>query len=377
MRKTFSALITILFGVIIATPGSASGNLGIAVQVKPIPGLSTSSQDSHSTNLTFLLKPGESSSRVLQIQNTGNVPGFFSLRLSYSHLVNGIPVFDESKTSEITPWFSLSQPRFQIGAGGRAESTMTLNIPKGTPIGIHEGTIFITADPVTLTSASRGAQASIKSNVRIALSFFLGVGDTNQIVTLFAIESVQEKFNGAAPYLVVSLRNTGKTPIAPSGSITLEDPKHIFTVSAPINFNSGTIQPGTSGAVEVPLPASIPSGNWSALTTATQGSVVQTSRGDITIYKVVPVNYTGIFIKVGAAVLFIILIFVGLILVRRSKKNIINSNDSESNLTELELADTKQPSKKVIKKKAPAKKAPAKKAPAKKAPAKKAPAKKR
>ena len=391
MRKPLSALAAILFGLMAAAPTFASGNLGVAVQVKPALGENTSSVDAHSTNLTFLLKPGTSSSRILQVQNTGNVPGIFSLRLAYSHLVNGVPVFNETKASEIAPWFSMSTSKLQIGPGSTGESTLRLKIPLGTPIGIHEGTIFITADPVSTTSATRGAQASIKSNVRIALSFFLGVGDTSQIITLFSIENVKESFINGLPFLVVSLRNTGKLPIAPSGSIALEDPKHVFNVSAPINFNSGTIQPGTASDVEIALPPTIPSGHWSALTTVTQGAVDQSRRADITIYTVAPANYGAMIIKVAVAFFSLLLIIFGLLIIKRNRKrndgitseeavdqslSVPANFDFEAILRELEARKKKKAPAKKTAKKAPAKKAPAKKT-AKKAPAKKAPPKRR
>lgn len=393
MRRTLQTLRALLALTLIFLGSSqafAAGNLGVAVQVLPAPNDQTSSTDPHSTNLTFLLKPGESASRLLQVKNTGNVPGLFTLRLAYSHLVNGIPVFDETKESEIAPWFSLGSSTLRIAPGSSAETSVKLSIPKGVPIGIHEGTIFITADPVNATSATKGSQAAIKSNVRIALSFFLGIGDTSQIVTLFAIEGVRETFLNAQPLLLVRIRNTGKLPIAPSGSIALEDPHHVFTIRDPITFNSGTIEPGLVSEVAVPLPRTIPDGSWSTLTTVHQGSVEQSHRELITIHTVKPKSYLGLIIKVVLASIFISLILVGLKISRRKRNqatdaapgtlDIATSFDLEKLLEEIQarnqVPDRKSPAKKSASKKAPVKKTVAKKTTAKKTPAKKTAAKK-
>jgi len=399
VRRTLGSLLALLLTTTGPAIAFASGNLGVAVQVLPALNEPTSSSDPHSTNLTFLLKPGESASRVLQVQNTGNVPGKFSLRLAYSHLVNGVPVFDETKASEIEPWFSLGNSTLVIPPGSTANTSVKLSIPKGTPIGIHEGTIFITADPVNATSGTKGSKAVIKSNVRIALSFFLGIGDTSQIVTLFAIEGVSESFLNAQPLLLVRIRNTGKLPIAPSGSIVLEDPHHIFTVGAPITFNSGTIEPGLVSEVAVPLPRTIPEGSWSALTTVNQGTVQQSQRQMIIIHKVKPKNFLGILFKIILVLIFSLLVIFGLTLLRRKSDSQKNSKsdlgdakniDLESLLLDIQareeepmkkrdrkkVATKKVATKKKVAKKAPTKKAPTKKAPAKKAPTKKAPAKK-
>ncbi|MEN9324301.1 MAG: hypothetical protein RL414_55 [Actinomycetota bacterium] len=353
----------------------AAGSLGITAQV-------LQSQDSNTSigansSLWYLIKPGGTSVRQIQVKSLANIPMRVSTKVGYGFYLNGIAEFDESKKSKISKWISFTDPTFVLNPGATRVITMKMSVPSDSEIGTDVATLFINGSPAT--ASKQTSKYAVTGSARIAISMFIGVGTMAQIATSFTIDKTSIFNEQGNRFASIRVSNNGKTPVAPSGTIYIQNQAGDIKISKPLILYSKTLVPGESGVITVRIPSNIPNGKWIFNESLSQGAFVQTKAANVSLTS------PSIFTKTNGIRLLVFIasiLLMAFALKRRSKEKIVVEKDMElldepfdieAFLAELKEVPIRPRKKAPAKKKATSKKAPAKKkAPVKKTVAKKA-----
>ena len=289
------------------------------------------SQDSASaiganSSLWFLLKPGASTVRQISVRSLANIPMTVKTKIGYGMYLNGVAEFDESKKSEAAKWISFSEPTFTLGVGATHIISMKMSIPGSTLIGTNLATLFINGSP--LKAEKQTSKYAVPGAARIAIPMFVGVGTMAQIATSFSIDKTRIYNDQGGRFASLRVTNNGKTPIAPSGSIMIQNESGDVKFSKPVLLYSKTLIPGESGLITVKIPTAVPNGKWVFKETLSQGAFSESKDAKVSL------TAPSIFTKAnGIRILaFLISIFILIYALRRRRK--------ENNVEETYLGDS-------------------------------------
>ena len=369
-RKLAGVFLAATLAVSQATPAhSAKPTIGLSANV-------LQSQDSASSigansSLWFLLKPGASTVRQVSIKSLANIPMLVTPKIGYGVYLNGVAEFDESKKSTAEKWITFSEKSFTLGVGGTHIVSMRMQIPKNEIVGTSLATLFITGAP--LTAVKQTAKYAVPTTARIAIPMFVGVGTMAQISTNFVIDGTRIFNEQGGRFASIRIVNKGKTPIAPVGSISIQNTGGDIKVGKPIVLYSKTLIPGEAGLITVRIPSSIPNGRWIFKENLSQGAFAQSK--DVKVALTAPSIFTKAnLIRLVIFMVSLLLLLFGLRTRKRPAKvkakaePLIEAFDIDAFIAELDELDAKNKlrkkaaPKKQVKKAAPAKKKPAKKA---------------
>lgn len=326
MVRKFAEVFLCISLLTFSAPNShaAKASLGLAANV-------LQSQDSASaiganSSLWFLLKPGASTVRQISVRSLANVPMTVTTKIGYGMYLNGVAEFDESKNSEAAKWISFSEPTFTLGVGTTHIISMKMSIPGSTLIGTNLATLFINGSP--LKAEKQTSKYAVPGAARIAIPMFVGVGTMAQIATSFSIDKTRIYNDQGGRFASLRVTNNGKTPIAPSGSIMIQNESGDVKFSKPVLLYSKTLIPGESGLITVKIPTAVPNGKWVFKETLSQGAFSESKDAKVSL------TAPSIFTKVnGIRILaFLISIFILIYALRRRRK--------ENNVEETYLGDS-------------------------------------
>ena len=326
MVRKFAEVFLCMSLLTFSAPNShaAKASLGLAANV-------LQSQDSASaiganSSLWFLLKPGASTVRQISVRSLANVPMTVTTKIGYGMYLNGVAEFDESKNSEAAKWISFSEPTFTLGVGATHIISMKMSIPGSTLIGTNLATLFINGSP--LKAEKQTSKYAVPGAARIAIPMFIGVGTMAQIATSFSIDKTRIYNDQGGRFASLRVTNNGKTPIAPSGSIMIQNESGDVKFSKPVLLYSKTLIPGESGLITVKIPTAVPNGKWVFKETLSQGAFSESKDAKVSL------TAPSIFTKAnGIRILaFLISIFILIYALRRRRK--------ENNVEETYLGDS-------------------------------------
>ncbi len=326
MVRKFAEVFLCMSLLTFSAPNShaAKASLGLAANV-------LQSQDSASaiganSSLWFLLKPGASTVRQISVRSLANVPMTVTTKIGYGMYLNGVAEFDESKNSEAAKWISFSEPTFTLGVGATHIISMKMSIPGSTLIGTNLATLFINGSP--LKAEKQTSKYAVPGAARIAIPMFVGVGTMAQIATSFSIDKTRIYNDQGGRFASLRVTNNGKTPIAPSGSIMIQNESGDVKFSKPVLLYSKTLIPGESGLITVKIPTAVPNGKWVFKETLSQGAFSESKDAKVSL------TAPSIFTKAnGIRILaFLISIFILIYALRRRRK--------ENNVEETYLGDS-------------------------------------
>ena len=326
MVRKFAEVFLCMSLLTFSAPNShaAKASLGLAANV-------LQSQDSASaiganSSLWFLLKPGASTVRQISVRSLANVPMTVTTKIGYGMYLNGVAEFDESKNSEAAKWISFSEPTFTLGVGATHIISMKMSIPGSTLIGTNLATLFINGSP--LKAEKQTSKYAVPGAARIAIPMFVGVGTMAQIATSFSIDKTRIYNDQGGRFASLRVTNNGKTPIAPSGSIMIQNESGDVKFSKPVLLYSKTLIPRESGLITVKIPNAIPNGKWVFKETLSQGAFSESKDAKVSL------TAPSIFTKAnGIRILaFLISIFILIYALRRRRK--------ENNVEETYLGDS-------------------------------------
>lgn len=286
---------------------AAKDSLGLSANV-------LQSQDSASaiganSSLWYLLKPGTSTVRQISVRSLANVPMVVSSKIGYGVYLNGIAEFDESKKTPASKWITFSEPTFTLGVGATRIISLTMNIPKETQIGTNLATLFINGAALRPVRQSSGY--AVAGQARVAIPMFIGVGTIAEIATSFTIDGTRIYNEQGARFAAIKITNNGKTPIAPSGSIEIQNVSGDIKFDKPVVLYSKTLIPRESGLITVRIPTAIPNGKWLFKESLAQGAFAQSK--EVKVALTTPSIFTRTNgIRFGLFLLSVLILIIGL-----------------------------------------------------------------
>ena len=298
---------TIIY-IVFAFPINAFGNsnsLGLALDIIP----STDQEIQKLTNgqsLWFVIPPSSSKYREIRITSTAKVKEEIELSIGFLNRIDGKATIDDSKKSEIADWAKFSDNNFALNPSETKVVKLEFIIPVDSQIGVHEAFLYVTAKSVSATIGSD--QYKLRQKARMASPIFLGVGTADQIYTDFEIQDVDSLISDGGKNLRVFFKNTGKTPINLTGSISLSSLEFSNRQAGPFYFNSLPIRAGQDAYVLIPTKEEVTVGKWKIFVSASQLSRTKTKEFTKNLTFKDNLNIIGLAIKLIFAIFFLFLL---------------------------------------------------------------------
>ena len=326
MVRKFAGVLLCMSLLTFSAPNSQAVKASLGLSANVLQSQDSASAIGANSSLWFLLKPGASTVRQISVRSLANIPMTVKTKIGYGMYLNGVAEFDESKKSEAAKWISFSEPTFTLGVGATHIISMKMSIPGSTLIGTNLATLFINGSP--LKAEKQTSKYAVPGAARIAIPMFVGVGTMAQIATSFSIDKTRIYNDQGGRFASLRVTNNGKTPIAPSGSIMIQNESGDVKFSKPVLLYSKTLIPGESGLITVKIPTAVPNGKWVFKETLSQGAFSESKDAKVSL------TAPSIFTKVnGIRILaFLISIFILIYALRRRRK--------ENNVEETYLGDS-------------------------------------
>ena len=326
MVRKFAGVLLCMSLLTFSAPNSQAVKASLGLSANVLQSQDSASAIGANSSLWFLLKPGASTVRQISVRSLANIPMTVKTKIGYGMYLNGVAEFDESKKSEAAKWISFSEPTFTLGVGATHIISMKMSIPGSTLIGTNLATLFINGSP--LKAEKQTSKYAVPGAARIAIPMFVGVGTMAQIATSFSIDKTRIYNDQGGRFASLRVTNNGKTPIAPSGSIMIQNESGDVKFSKPVLLYSKTLIPGESGLITVKIPTAVPNGKWVFKETLSQGAFSESKDAKVSL------TAPSIFTKAnGIRILaFLISIFILIYALRRRRK--------ENNVEETYLGDS-------------------------------------
>ena len=372
MVRKFAGVLLCITLLALSIPNSQAVKASLGLSANVLQSQDSASAIGANSSLWFLLKPGASTVRQISVRSLANIPMTVKTKIGYGMYLNGVAEFDESKKSEAAKWISFSEPTFTLGVGATHIISMKMSIPGSTLIGTNLATLFINGSP--LKAEKQTSKYAVPGAARIAIPMFVGVGTMAQIATSFSIDKTRIYNDQGGRFASLRVTNNGKTPIAPSGSIMIQNESGDVKFSKPVLLYSKTLIPRESGLITVKIPNAIPNGKWVFKETLSQGAFSESKDAKVSL------TAPSIFTKANGVRAFGFLISIAILIFalrRRRKERVVEETplgvaidhfDIDAMIAEMDAkiaahSSKKRAVKKVAKKvaKQATKKAPAKK----------------
>ena len=300
----------------------ASNDLGISTKVVSDASPNHPNTAGTSTEITTLINPGASFARYIRIQNYGILKSEYSPTIESSHYQAGDQTRGDHTVSDLSKYATFSPANLVLAPGQVGYLKLTLAIPISAQIGVHFATLFINVNPVNKVQnvKHKGTIAVFSSNLRAAIQMAIGIGTPVSIPVNFLITGVHEIFSKQLPYLEIKVKNLSTLPINPVGAAHFNDPNGVLSISTPLEFAFQMIAPLSEGIVDVYIPKTIPANTWMVHVDALQGATSESKESAIKIAQVNKFNF-AILERVGALLMFLLLIVFGTLLIRKPKEN--------------------------------------------------------
>lgn len=274
MKKFLFALLVAIG--ILPLAANAVGTLGVSVTILA---KSDGSQGDLSSNssLWFSIQPGGTQYREFLINSASNIEQELKFELYQVKYIDGVATIDSSQKAEAEKWVTFSPSTLNLKPRQITKVKMTFNVPSGTKFGNYDGYLRVIAsgksNPIDKDAK---VQAVITNSLAFDQKFWLGIGDGEFLKTDFELDSVRGVIRDDKKYILVKTNNIGGTPIAPRGSIQLQDMVFEENKLGPLDAASSEILPGESGWVAAEVPASTNDGKWKIFANISQGNIVKT-----------------------------------------------------------------------------------------------------
>jgi len=183
-------------------------------------------------------------------------------------------VADGRTQSELSSWTTVSPRTLVIPAGGKAQATVTVDVPRDAVDGERYAVVW------TQPPESAGAVGVVN---RVGVRMYVSVGEGPEPVTDFRIDNlVAARDARGRPVVRAKVTNTGRRAIDLSGSLQLSDgPGSLRAGPFPVQLGT-TLGPAESAPATVTLAADLPDGPWKATVTVTSGEVTRKAQATIT-----------------------------------------------------------------------------------------------
>jgi len=275
IMKKILLFILVIAGIM-PIAANAAGTLGISVTILSKSDGSEGDLSSNSS-LWFSIQPGGNQSREFLINSASNVTQQVKFELYQVKYIDGVATIDASQKADAAKWVTFTPNTLNLKPREITKVKMAFNVPDGTKFGNYDGFLRVIASGESNPKDKDAkVQAVITNSLAFDQKFWLGVGDGEFLKTDFELDSVKGLIRNDKKYILVKTDNTGGTPIAPRGSIQLQDMVFAENKLGPLDAAASEILPGESGWVAAEVPFSTTDGKWKIFASVSQGNIVKT-----------------------------------------------------------------------------------------------------
>ena len=306
-----------------------AANLGIGV--KPIPKVmpDDNAKLTENSNLWFIVDDGQSLSREVILRG-GSVDQKVNLEIIGASEING-ELSPSNEVSEVAKFTFFSDNNFVLRANENRVIQVRIAIPKGTPSQSFNSYLSVTVGAKSINvldkkKSNAKIQAIVKNQIRTLLRMFVGIGSYKDFYTDLQIEDVKDYSISGAKFLDVVIKNTGKTPITPSGEVSFSSLDFAGLRFGPVSYLTLTMEPGRTSKFKMRVPEEIEPGKWQILVKAQQGNIVKTRIFEKNLKFREGVNWLNLITRTISAILALALFYY----LRRTYSLTKRQNDSES-----------------------------------------------
>jgi hypothetical protein len=215
--------------------------------------------------------------------------------------------------SEVTKFASFSDNDFILKANQNKVLTLTLKIPEQTQSQAFNAYLSVTVGSNTEilkpTATKSKVQAIVKNQIRTLLRVFVGIGSYKDFFTDLQIEDVKDYSIAGAKFVDVVIKNTGKTPITPSGEVSFSSLDFAGLRFGPISYLTLTMEPGVTSKFKMRVPDEIEPGNWQILVKAQQGDILRTRIFEKNLKFREGIDWLGTGLRLIAAILSLLIFY--------------------------------------------------------------------
>jgi hypothetical protein len=277
--KIFFAISAFLLLSASTAAPSRGENLGLSLQI--LQGNSSASGIESNTRLWFVVSPGQSKNRTIEIRNTSAASELVTLQIGALKRVNGKSELALNDISEIAKWATFSKNNFVLGGRELTRVELQFTVPKSEDINSYGAMLLVKASAASKIKPSD--DYSVPSAAQIAAPIFLGVGTEEEFTTRFEIKGIEGVKTSEGKSLRVEIKNTGKTPVAISGDIQAKGITFVTNRVGPFYYSTETINPGETKFADAVVGDLITESKWKIFVSASQGEITETREFDVNI----------------------------------------------------------------------------------------------
>jgi hypothetical protein len=299
-----------------SSPGAAPHYLRFGVRLVDTP-LAEADDPRAQQAIIDVLPTGSAIGPRILIVNEEPTAGVFAVFPGAAQISNGDFIgAADGIGNELTGWITVQHPTVRLGPGQSAMDQVTIRVPKGATKGEHYGVIW--TEQVAPARDSRGV--AVRMTARVGVRVYLGVGRGGLPPTQFDIMSITGMRPAPSrPLLIVAVNNVGGRAVDLEGTLRLTNGPGRSTAGAFNPQQMVTLAPGQSGNVVFALPATLPTGPWTANVTLQSGLYVATAQATVLFKPPVPGSRTNAAALAGAAAV-LALIAIATFLAIRSRR---------------------------------------------------------
>jgi len=306
----------------VAASTARGDGLGVGIEILATQD-ETPGQLGANSELWFAAQPGGTASRAFALISTSDLVQEVNFEIRPLVVVDGTPTIDLTTLSETAQWATFEPARLELQPGERREVTMTYAIPPDAAAASYEAYLRILVSSAAAVELDPDAkvQAVVKGALAVRKSIWLGVGDTETLVSDFEIRGVAGWLTDAGERAVrVLVANVGQTPIRPTGSVQLADAVFPDRRFGPHPFRMGTLDPGDVRYAEAVVDPAVTDGRWKVYVEVQQGNVKKSEVYDVDLVfdrsldEISAVRSWGV--RAGAVAVALALVLIGIRIAR-------------------------------------------------------------
>ena len=190
--------------------------------------------------------------------------------------------------NQLSSWTAVSRDTLRLAPGGTGFETVTIEVPKDASPGEQYAVVW------AQVSAPAPATGGITVVNRVGVRMYVTVGPGGAPLPSFTIGplAAQRSPNGD-PLVVANIRNSGRSTLDISGSLTLSDgPGGLRAGPVPVTLGM-PLAPGASELATVHLDGRVPRGPWHARIDLTSGGLQRTAVATLTFPRARAVAGSG------------------------------------------------------------------------------------
>jgi hypothetical protein len=256
------------------SPADAEGGIGLRLLDVP---LARAEDPRAQVYIVDHLEPDSAIERRIEVSNSTSERRVVELYAAGASVEQNVfTAFADRGANELSGWTTVDESAVELAPGEIKAVEVTLQVPGDVERGERYAAVF------AQTTTRDTGEVNVIQVHRVGIRMYVNVGPGGEPPTDFTIGEVSLA-DQEPPVVIAQVRNTGERALDMSGELMLSQETGTVT-AGPFPAEVGvTILPGHTGRVEVPIPESLPAGEWNASLVLASGTVERTTETSLTL----------------------------------------------------------------------------------------------